>query len=87
MRNLRLVHSNGRFDQSHTGSPTAHDAVAAGLRPSRPEPRRGGIDYELPSLDPAVQAMVERVRVVASLPPVVRARAIARARAAIAAHR
>jgi len=35
-------------------------------------------------LDPAVQALLQRVRIIAPLPRLVRARALARARAAIA---
>jgi hypothetical protein len=70
MRSLRLVHSDSWFEHSSTASLT-------------PEPRRGDIDAEVPALDPAVQAMVERVRVVVALPPAVRARALARARAVV----
>ncbi len=50
-----------------------------------PGPQRGEIEPALPALDPAVRAMVEHVRIVVPLPRVVRARALARARAAIAA--
>jgi len=88
MRNLRLVHSNSRFDhRSNTDSLTAHDAADAGYRLSPLQPRRGDLEpeLELPALDPAVQAMVEHVRIVVPLPQVVRARALARARAALAA--
>jgi hypothetical protein len=75
MGNLRLVHSDSWFEESNTGSPSAL------------EPRCGEITPAIPALDPAVQAMVERVRVVVSLPPTVRARALARARAVVAALR
>ena len=85
MRNLRLVHSDSWFEHSRTGFPSAYDATEAD--PSPPEPRPDDIDFELPALNPAVQAMVERVRIVESLPAVVRARALARARAAVAALR
>ena len=85
MCNLRLVHSNTWFEHSNPGPPTAHDAGQAEDRPSPPQPRRGERDAALPALDPAVQAMVEYVRIVAPLPHLVRARALARARAAIAA--
>ena len=82
MRTLRLVHSNTWFEHSNTGSPTAHDT---GDRPASPLPRRGERDPALRALDPSVQAMVEHVRIVAPLPQVIGARALARARAAIAA--
>jgi hypothetical protein len=82
MRNLRLVHSTSRFEHSGTGSTTAHDP---GERLTAPERRRGEIERALPPLDPALQAIVEHVRIIAPLPPAVRARALARARAAIAA--
>jgi len=84
MRNLRLVHSNNWFEHSNTGSFPARDAAEAGGVPS-PHPRCDDIDRELPALDPAVRAMVEHVRIVVPLPQVVRARALARARAAIEA--
>ena len=70
MRSLHLVHSDSWFEPPSTASLTR-------------EPRRGEID-DVPALDPAVQAMVERVRVVVALPPAVRARALARARAVVA---
>jgi hypothetical protein len=77
MRNLRLIHSDSWFEQS----------TQADDCPSASETARDEIDVELPALNPAVAAMVERVRVVVALPPVVRARAIARARAVVAATR
>jgi hypothetical protein len=85
MRNLHLVHSNTWFEHSSTHSPTAHDTGEAGDRPATLQPGRGERDSALRALDPAVQAMVEHVRIVAPLPHVIRARALARARAAIAA--
>ena len=85
MRNLRLVHSNTWFEHSNPYQPTAHDTGEAGDRPAPPQLRRGERDSALRALDPAVQAMVEHVRIVAPLPQVIRARALARARAAIAA--
>jgi len=54
-------------------------------RSSPPAPRRREDERALRALDPAVQAMVEHVRIVAPLPQIVRARALARARAVIAA--
>jgi hypothetical protein len=72
MHNLRLVHSNTWLAEPST------DASAV-------ERANGDADGEVPPLDPAVQAMVEHVRVIVPLPPAVRARALARARAAIAA--
>jgi len=75
MRNLRLVHSDNWFEFS----------TQADDRPSAPGPRLDELDFELPALTPAVAAMVELVRVVEALPPVVRARALARARAVVAA--
>jgi hypothetical protein len=71
MRNLRLVHSNTWLTEPST------DASAV----ERPN---DGADAEIPPLDPAVQAMVEHVRMIVPLPRAIRARALARARAAIA---
>jgi len=84
MRTLRLVHSSRRFEHSDRGSSTAHGAAEADCRPP-PEPVRREINPELRALDPAVQAIVKQVRIVAPLPHLVRARALARARAASAA--
>ena len=85
MRDLRLVHSHTWFEHSDTGPPPAHDAGEAGDRPAPLQPGRGERDSALHALDPKVQAMVEHVRIVVPLPHVIRARALARARAAIAA--
>jgi hypothetical protein len=72
MRNLFLIHSNAWLDEPSTD-------------PSVVERPNADADGEIPPLDPAVQAMVEHVRTIVPLPPAVRARALARARAAIAA--
>ena len=49
------------------------------------EQQRAEIESAVPACDAAVQALLKHGRIVAPLPPAVRARAIARARAALAA--
>ena len=85
MRNLRLVHSTSWFEHSSTGSTTAREPAQASGPLAALERRRDELERALPPLDPALQAMVEHVRIIAPLPPAVRARALARARAVIAA--
>jgi hypothetical protein len=85
MRNLRLVHSTSWFERPGTGSTTRHDPERGGEPLTALERRWGEIERALPAMDPTVQAMVEHVRIIAPLPRAVRARALARARAAIAA--
>ena len=89
MRNLRLVHSRASFahSRSSTGLLTVREGVEPGERPSRLESPCGEIESAFPGLDPVVQSMLERVRIIAPLPRIVRARVFARARAAIAAPR
>jgi hypothetical protein len=53
--------------------------------PAPLERRRAALKRELLPLDPVVQAMLEHVRIIVPLPRFLRARALARARAAIAA--
>ena len=66
MRNLRLVHSSTRLEQSGT---VVHPTEEPDIQP----------------LDPNVRTLLEHVRIVPPLPRGVRARVLARARAAIAA--
>jgi len=67
MRNLRLVHSSTRLEDSSTAA------------------RRADRELPVAPLDADVQALLEHVRIIAPLPPSVRARAVARAHAVIAA--
>jgi hypothetical protein len=85
MRNLRLVHS--RTSELHSGSSsglrTVHDTAEPGRRLLRLVPPCGDIASAVPALDPVLHALLERVRIIAPLPHVVRARVLARARATI----
>jgi hypothetical protein len=67
MRNLRLVHSSTRLEDSSTAA------------------QRADRDLPVAPLAADVRALLEHVRIVTPLPRGVRARVLARARAAIAA--
>jgi hypothetical protein len=49
------------------------------------EQQRAELDSEVPAFDAAVRALLKHGRTIVPLPPAVRARALARARAALAA--
>jgi len=84
MSKLRLVHSATPLEPSSTGARSGDDAARAGDRRRPVEPWPAATERELLPLDPVVNAMLEHVRIVPPLPQIVRARVLARARAASA---
>ena len=86
MRNLRLVHSSTWLEHPTAADTTAVDVLETS-GPGQVERQPALMEGNVPPLDPAVHAILGHVRIVSPLPQVIRARAIARARAAIAAMR
>jgi len=93
MRHLRLVHSvtlshapvDDRPRRSGGHSLPDQDAATHEREPSRVGGGRTKVERADRPFDPAVQALLEHVRIVGPLPLAVRERALARARAALAA--
>jgi len=73
VRNLRLVHSSSRPEPS-----------TAARQASTGQGEATAAEHEVPPFDAEVRALLQYGRIIVPLPPVVRARALARARAAVA---
>lgn len=92
MSRLQLIHSvHADRPPATTRSSRSPDSASANDVVPRANHLQGGASpgaddrFGIRPLDPVVQKLVEHVRVVAPVPQLVRARALARARAAMAA--